>query len=323
MPRARSQQINLDDTPYYHCVSRCVRRAFLCGEDPVSGESFEHRRGWVERRLLFLASVFAIDVCAYAVMSNHLHVVLHINSEKIAKWSKLDVLKRWHKLHKGTLFTQQYVRGEALPDYAMAMVESSAETFRKRLTDISWFMKELNEPIARQANFEDKCTGRFWEGRFKSQALLDEPALLACMAYVDLNPLRAKVSQTPETSAFTSVKKRVTAARHQKQPKSLYPFVGNRRENKPVGLPFKLTDYLELVDITGRIIRKDKRGALDASLLPILQRLNISSENWLCIAIEFGARTGVVVGSEQSIASYCDANKRQRKPKLSDIRLLA
>ena len=240
MPRARSQQISLQDTPYYHCVSRCVRRAFLCGADPISGESFEHRRGWVENRLLFLASVFAIDICAYAVMSNHLHVVLHINSEKIAKWSTLEVIQRWHKIHKGTLFTQQYVRGESLPEYALTLVESSAETFRNRLMDISWFMKELNEPIARQANCEDKCTGRFWEGRFKSQALLDEAALAACMAYVDLNPLRAKISQTPETSEFTSVKKRVVAARHQKQPKPLYPFVGNPRENMPDGLPFHL-----------------------------------------------------------------------------------
>jgi len=152
MPRARSQQISLEDTPYYHCISRCVRRAFLCGEDPVSGTSFEHRRGWIEGRLLFLASVFAIDICAYAVMSNHLHVVLHINSKKAASWSTLDVLKRWHKLHKGTLFTQQCVRGEPLPEYATALVESSADIFKNRLMDISWFMRELNEPIARQAN---------------------------------------------------------------------------------------------------------------------------------------------------------------------------
>ncbi|WP_063334517.1 transposase [Marinomonas sp. TW1] len=314
MPRARSQQISLQDTPYYHCISRCVRRAFLCGEDPVSGKSFDHRRGWVEERLLFLASVFAIDICAYAVMSNHLHVVLHINAEKAAKWSTLEVLKRWHKLHKGTLFTQQYARGEPLPEFAMALVESSVEIFKTRLMDISWLMRELNEPIARQANFEDKCTGRFWEGRFKSQALLDEAALAACMAYVDLNPLRAKISQTPEDSEFTSVKKRVVAAKHQKQPKSLYPFVGNPRENMPDGLPFKLTDYLELVDMTGRIIREDKRGSIDASLLPILQRLNTSSENWLCIATEFGTRTGSVVGNEHSIAHYCESNRRQRKP---------
>ncbi|MBJ7539748.1 transposase [Marinomonas transparens] len=323
MPRARSQQISLQDTPYYHCISRCVRRAFLCGEDLISGESFEHRRGWVENRLLFLASVFAIDICAYAVMSNHLHVVLHINSEKIAKWSTLEVIQRWHKIHKGTLFTQQYVRGESLPEYALTLVESSAETFRNRLMDISWFMKELNEPIARQANFEDKCTGRFWEGRFKSQALLDEAALAACMAYVDLNPLRVKISRTPETSEFTSVKKRIVAARHQKQPKPLYPFVGNPRENMPDGLPFHLSDYLELVDMTGRIIREDKRGLIDASLLPILQRLNISSENWLCIATEFGARTGNVVGTEHSIAYYCESNHRQRKPRQQGIKLLA
>ncbi len=109
--------------------------------------------------MLFLANVFAIDICAYAVMSNHLHVVLHINAKKVATWSTLDVLKRWHKLHKGTLFTQQYVRGESLPGYAMALVEASAEAYRNRLMDISWFMKELNEPIALQANVEDKCTG--------------------------------------------------------------------------------------------------------------------------------------------------------------------
>lgn len=151
--------------------------------------------------------------------------------------------------------------------------------------------------------------------------MLDEAALAACMAYVDLNPLRAKINPTPETSEFTSVKKRVVAARHQKQSKLLYPFVGNPRKDMPDGLPFKLTDYLELVDITGRLIREDKRGAIDASMIPILQRLNISSENWLCIATEFGSRAGAVVGAEQSIMDYCHANNLQRKPRSSNIRL--
>jgi hypothetical protein len=68
MPQPRSSQISLSDTPYYHCISRCVRRSFLCGIDNYSGQSYEHRRGWVEKRLLFLSSVFAIDLCAYAVM---------------------------------------------------------------------------------------------------------------------------------------------------------------------------------------------------------------------------------------------------------------
>ncbi|CAG9000408.1 MAG: hypothetical protein CENE_02403 [Candidatus Celerinatantimonas neptuna] len=228
MPKPRRQQISLSDTPYYHCVSRCVRRAFLCGEDALTGKSYEHRRGWIEARLLFLANIFALDICAYAVMGNHVHVVLHINEAKAQNWSTLEVLHRWYQLHQGTRFTQQFEQGEPLTPFALKLVEASVQTYRDRLMDISWFMRELNEPIARQANAEDNCTGRFWEGRFKSQVLLDETALAACMAYVDLNPVRAAISQTPETSDFTSVKKRVETAKQQKsQPKQLYPFVGN------------------------------------------------------------------------------------------------
>ena len=323
MSISRNQQVCLSDTPYYHCVSRCVRRAFLCGEDPINGTSYEHRRGWVENRLLFLASVFSIDVCAYAVMSNHLHIVLHIDEDKAKSWSTLEVIQRWHQLHKGTLFTQQYEKEEVLPDYAITLAEASAKTYRKRLMDISWFMKELNEPIARRANFEDGCTGHFWEGRFKSQALLDEAALIACMSYVDLNPLRANMAKTPEDSEFTSIKQRVTSAKSKHQPKALYPFVGNPRKDMPDGLPFKLMGYLELVDMTGRIIREGKRGAIDVSLLPILQRLNVSSENWLCIVTEFEKRTGKVVGQEQSIKHYSESHHRYRKPNKICTKLLA
>ena len=319
MPMPRSQQVCLDDTPYYHCVARCVRRAFLCGEDPLTGASYEHRRSWVEHRLLFLASVFSIDVCAYAVMSNHLHVVLHIDSETVKNWSVVEVLERWHKLHKGTTFTQQYLLGGTLPAYVITLAEAAAETYRARLTDISWFMKELNEPIARRANLEDECTGHFWEGRFKSQALLDEAALIACMAYVDLNPVRSGISDTPESSDFTSIKKRVLAVKENSQPKTLRPFVGHPRKDMPNGLPFKLADYLELVDMTGRIVRANKTGAIDASLLPILQRLSISSENWLCIATEFEARTGSVVGQELSIDQYSESHQRKCNRKSAQL----
>ncbi|MBL4782781.1 MAG: transposase, partial [Porticoccaceae bacterium] len=163
MTRARSQQVSLEATPYYHCVSRCVRRAFLCGE------SFEHRRGWVEDKLLALAQVFCIDVAAYAVMSNHYHVVLHINAPQAEQLTDLAVIERWHQLFKGNLLSQRYSRGEQLLKAEQAALDRVIKEWRQRLQDISWFMRLINEGIARQANKEDQCTGRFWEGRFKSQ----------------------------------------------------------------------------------------------------------------------------------------------------------
>jgi len=318
MPRPRKSLISLQDTSYYHCVSRCVRRAFLCGSDKFTGKSYEHRRGWIEDKMLFLGRVFAIDICAYSVMSNHTHLVLHVNAEQASNWSIKQVLERWHRLHKGTQFTQKYLENKGMEEFELASVYDSCEKYRKRLMDISWFMKELNEPIARMANNEDKCTGHFWEGRFKSQALLDEAALVSCMAYVDLNPVRAKMEKTPETSKHTSIKTRIEVAKaNQIQPTALFPFIGYEREDQPEGLPFKLEDYLELIDLTGRMIKEGKRGSIDVSLAPILQRINITSDQWLEVSTGFEKHFKSAVGSELLLAEYCEHTELQRRSGLN------
>ena len=323
MPKPRSQQISITDTPYYHCVSRCVRRAFLCGKDEQTGKSYEHRRAWVEKRLLLLSSVFAINVCAYTVMHNHTHVILYIDDEKAKNWSMDEVLQHWHQLYKGTLFTQQYLKGETLVDSAIDCVKKTAEIYRNRLMDISWFMRALNEPIARQANSEDNCTGRFWEGRFKSQALLDESALIACMAYVDLNPIRANIAKTPEKSAYTSIKQRVNSAIKGTQPKNLLPFIGNHRKNMPKGIAFKLQEYIELVDITGRCIRDDKRGYINGDNAKILDRLGISEESWLTLTLHFEQVFKGAVGAQDAITQYTkNQNLKRRQSITNSIKLL-
>ncbi|WP_420934025.1 transposase [Alteromonas sp. A081] len=283
MPRPRKSQINLADTAYYHCVSRCVRRAFLCGKDKLTKRCYEHRRQWVEDRLMLLADVFCVDVCAFAVMSNHTHVVLRINKQKADSLSDKDVIRRWHTLYKGMLLAQQYVDPHArktMSEAEINTVKTLADVYRKRLHDISWFMRLLNEYIARQANKEDDCTGRFWEGRFKSQALLDEASLAACMAYVDLNPIRACLAKTPETSDHTSIQKRINAAKLNRQPRSLLPFTGNINNNMPDGLPFRMEEYIELVEQTGRHLHSKKRGKIDDSAHPILNRVGLEKADW-------------------------------------------
>ena len=317
MTTPRKQQISLADTPYYHCITRCVRRAFLCGEDKHSGQSFEHRRGWIEEKLHFITQVFAIDVCAYAVMSNHYHVVLFVDEEKAKQWSMTEVLERWHRLHKGTLLTQQYLNGDTLAEPLLDMVNATADIYRQRLIDISWFMRYINEGVARAANQEDDCKGRFWEARFYSQALLDEAAIAACMAYVDLNPIRANIADTPETSIHTSVKLRCEQAKTGKQPITLMPFIGNPRQDMPKGLPFDLTDYLQLIDITGRSIREDKCGFIEQSQPEILKRLNISAEHWLIITTEFRTQFHGAVGRESALSEFCEHQHFKRRQNLS------
>lgn len=320
MPKPREHQISLLDTEYYNISSRVVRKAFLCGLDVSSGKSYEHRRKWVEDRILLLAQVYSIDICAFAVMHNHLHIVLHVDVDKAKSWSMEEVVSRWHKLFKGTYLTQQYMNHEKLDKFQMDMVEKTAEKYRKRLIDISWFMRSLNEPIARRANKEDKCTGRFWEGRFKSQALLDETALLACMAYVDLNPIRAQIAKTPEQSEFTSIRLRIKHALRGGQPKELMKFISSNKLHKidinnnqniesntdisSKCLCYRLEDYLELVDSTGRIVREDKRGAIDSHTQDILTRLQLPSENWIMLITEFGRMFKGAVGTPEHLSEF-------------------
>jgi len=288
MTRARKDIISVEATPYYHCVSRCVRRAFLCGKDNWSGRSYEHRREWVVERLKLLSELFCIDICAYAVMSNHWHVVLRIDTDKATSLTQDQVIHRWRQLYSGNVLVSRYLGDSTLSQPELDAVSDIVECWRSRLADISWFMRCVNESISRQANKEDQCTGRFWEGRFKSQALMDEAAILACMVYVDLNPIRAGIANTPETSDFTSIQDRICeyALARESQNKKALPthladFTGGYRANQSQGVPFEWHEYLKLIDWTGRAIRKDKRGYIATTEPPILERLGIDEELWM------------------------------------------
>ena len=325
MTQPRERQICLDETPYYHCINRCVRRAFLCGEDNDTGKSFEHRKQWLVDKFTQLAAIFCIDVCAYAVMSNHYHLVLKVNKEQAESLSDVEVAERWYQLFSGHPIVSRWLKNDKLYESELLVVMEIIAKWRERLYEIGWFMRCLNEHVARQANQEDNCKGRFWEGRYKSQALLDEGALLACMMYVDLNPIRAKMADTPEDSDFTSVQQRIKAVKLNKptnksdeistetklvQPGALLPFSGCLDRESGVDIPFDLLDYLQLIDWTGREIKADKRGAIPRNLSPIFERLGLNQDDWLDIIKDFSRHFTTAAGSELHMKSMAMHTKR-------------
>ena len=293
MTTARKQLISLEDTPYYHCYIRCVRRAFLCGNDDYSGQNFDHRRAWIRDKILEQIELFAIDCCAYAIMSNHYHVVLFVDEAKAKSWERREVLKRWKGMYSMSYLCEKYYKYETLSKAELDAVYVQIETYRERLMSISWFMRGINESVARHANAEDNCKGRFWESRFKSQALLDEQALLTCMTYVDLNPIRANMAQTPEQSDYTSIQERIN------NKKTTLKTLGNDDKD----IPFALADYMTLVDLTGKAF-VDEKGHVPNDLPDILARLSLNTNIWLDEIKHLGKLYFKAIGTVEKLKKY-------------------
>ena len=236
--------------------------------------------------MVSLSKVFAIDLLAYAVMSNHYHVVVKVDLAAARAWTEDEVKVRWSRIF-------------SVPD---VVTDELLVKWRSRLSDLSWYMRCLNEPLARTANREDDCKGRFWESRFRCQALLDDAALLRCMAYVDLNPIRANVAATPEASKYTSISARLSG-----REEHLAPFVdrGNVITERR-GVPMRRMEYLALVDWTGRQLRRGKVGRIGAHQPLLLARLGVDSDDWIAEMTHYGRWYYRAVGTLQSLQSYCE-----------------
>ncbi len=326
----RSSLVDSGRAGSYHLISRCVRRAFLCGD------AAEHRRQWLTDAIRLQSTAFCVDVLAYAIMANHLHIVVTTQPDRAFALTPLAVAERW-----AVLFPLRDDDGNPLPpalDYLNARANDAQwiATRRARLSSVSWYMKLLKERIARRANAEDRCTGHFWEGRFTSVPLLDLAAVTACMAYVDLNPIRAKLADRPETSDFTSIQARIIDRENERKAISLSAVPDTapnivptltaseagaassaaawlaplRRcvpySEKTAALypgPLSLDDYLTLVDETGRLIHSGKRGAIPAHLAPILARLDLDFDTWLTTMCSPSRFLGGAIGSAAARAA--------------------
>jgi hypothetical protein len=291
MTTARRQLVDPRYAGAYHCTVRCVRRAWLCGVDSYTGQSYEHRKAWVEQRILDMGNTFACGVYAYAVMSNHLHLVVHMNPAAAREWSAAEVAKRWCTVYPG--------RTPTLTDQKIQLVAESKKLvalYRTRLSDLSWLMKCINEPLARRANAEDEVTGKFWEGRFKCQLLLGDRSMLAAMTYVDLNPVRAKIAGSVSTSMHTSARKRAKQIRGELAlaNKPLRPIAGVNMFTAPA---ISVAQYIDLVDWTGRGWHPTKRGKIAGSEPKALSKLGLNPDHWTHKVKGIGSGYWRVVGS--------------------------
>jgi len=331
MTMPRRQLVDVAVTRYYHCISRCVRRAFLCGEGVT------HRKAWIEARLELLAKHFAVSVCGFAILDNHLHVLCRLDPGIAAGWSDEEVVRRWITVYRPScLDVENPATVQAWIDHQCQDTARVAR-YRERLQDLGWFMKTLKEPLARLANREDDCKGTFWEARYKSIAILDEQALLATCAYIDLNPVAAGIAKTPEAAPHTSIKQRVNHVRRNGDLKKLQaaaaatsiPAAGIEadleqshwlcplQDQKTVGKGctgaaregmlsgFSLSSYLKLVDWTARLYRTGK-ARITQEVAGIMTQLGTSPEYWQ-------SHLQKLLGKTRWLGSYCATSAARLK----------
>lgn len=299
MTQPRSQIVDTSVTCWYHCISRCVRSAFLLAENG----SF-HRKEWIDNRIKELESIFAISVAGFSILDNHLHMLIRIDPDVEAAWTPTEVVTRYFKVfpHK---INRKVV--EPTPDMINELANNAewVDERRSRLGSLSWFMKCLKEPLARLANKEDNAKGAFFQARFKSVAIVDTESLLTAAAYIDLNPVAAGIVDLPEHSPFTSIKERVdnvitkgrlsdvAEIRNGSVAASkvsegiednhwLIPIEDRRKHGAlRAGIMegFTLGNYLMLVDCSARVTREGK-ASIPTDVQSIFERLNIASDRW-------------------------------------------
>ena len=347
---ARVEVFAPDEIAIVHVLNRTVRRCFLMGNDPVSGKNFDHRKAWMETELQALAKSMGIDLLCHAILSNHFHLVLRSRPDVVALWEDSQVAHRWLMLcPKRKDANQQPEEPNEFELNSIRNDPARLKEIRTRLSDVSWWMRLLSQKIAQRANLDDKEVGKFWQARYRAVRLLDETAILACAAYVDLNPIRAAMAETFETSDYTSAQQRALELRDSLQneangnntvapsprveeltskpiAKSLCPLTidelrdeigacchtaGDRASDKGF-LPMSVADYLELLDWTARQIRADKRGATPVTANRIFERLGIDAEVWCELTRDFGRLFGTVAGKPKVIESTRSRNRHQR-----------
>ncbi len=350
---ARVEAFAADEIATIHVMNRVVRRCFLMGTDEFTGKNYDHRKTWVENELKRLAAGFGIDLLTFSILSNHFHLMLRSRPDVVATWDDSEVARRWLLLCPVRKSADGRAAEPNEPELNSIRCDADkVKTIRSRLSDISWWMRLLCQRIAQKANAEEEMSGKFWQSRYRAVRLIDEESILACSAYVDLNPIRAALAQTIEDSNFTSAQLRLkvilSAAEGAGDSLDAEPSVPTSTPastevkaavdsylspieidelNDPLGprasldndrcsdkgfLAMPTAAYLELLDWTARQIVSGKRSATPEDMSPLLERLKIKPAVWFELVTQFGKLFSLVAGQPHRVDDFRSRFRKKR-----------
>ncbi|MEZ6078786.1 MAG: hypothetical protein R3C56_24865 [Pirellulaceae bacterium] len=314
----RSEVFSPDESCIVHVISRVVRRCFLLGDDPITGKNYDHRKDWIENLLQHQAKHFGIDLLCFSLLSSHFHLVLKSQPDIVRTWNNREVARRWlmlcpkRKRPDGSPAEPKETEINSIVNDAVKLKQ-----IRSRLSDISWWMRLLCQKVAVRANKEDQQAGKFWQDRFRAIRILNESGLLACAAYVDLNPIRAALAETLEDSDYTSVQRRIQSLQSPDKPSDRFlapltidelrdelgsrPSSSGYRCSDNGFLNMSSEDYLALLDWTARQVVNGKRGVTPADTPPILERLGLEPDVWCELVQDFDTLFSLVAGRPAAI----------------------
>jgi hypothetical protein len=312
MTRARSEIIIPNQVGTFHVISRCVRRQLLLEKG--------HRKTWLCNGLAGWLGHMGIDLLAYAIMGNHVHLVLRVRPDIVKTWNN-------HDLARHALAVLPVRSGPGLEPLTVtpAVVERYAGNAkwlaqqRTRLSSPSWLLRLIKQGVSRRANTQDGCTGHFWEKRFTSVSLLDAAAVLACMVYVDLNPFRAAMVKDPLKAIYTSIRHRVVRADgagrsdHNADDHALGGRLAAMPQCAPAnswsgefpGWGISEQDYVNLVRETALSANRNARGAVE-NAFALVNQMGIEPTDWLSSMSEGGSMSGTVIGGPEARRRWCD-----------------
>lgn len=315
---ARKEIIRPNQVAVYHCWATTLPKMVLCGKK--GKKDYDHRKEWIRARLVQMSEVFAVEVCGYSINKDRLDVVIRVRPDVAKKWSKEEVARRWKMIHpqdRDRELEFETVKPSKQQTQELLADKGQLEECRKRLFDVTWFVRDLCEAVARRMNREEGRKGRVWYGRFRTRQILDAPAALAACVALEASPVLSGCTGDIAQGGYSSACDRIAGVKARAKAKARAPrsndpdaWLNPLDAGKPRGktpaksaFPMNPSDYVQVVEWTGKQFAAKKMDAAPpADVAAAIKKMGLDPENWLEFVANLNERFTRAVGSPALMA---------------------